>query len=76
MTVMKAIRIAARPHIVRRSLIVSAVVGTLLTLVNQHEALIDERPLHLTKVLLTYLVPYCVATYGSVMAVLEFESDK
>jgi hypothetical protein len=73
---MKAIRLAVRPDIVRRSLLVSAVVGTILNLINQHEALFDARALHLAKFLLTYLVPYCVATYGSVMALLQLNSNK
>jgi hypothetical protein len=34
-------------------------------LINQGDALFGEHPLKLTKLLLTYLVPYCVATYGA-----------
>jgi len=50
----------------RRSLAVALVVGTILNLINQGDALLDAHPLNLTKLLLTYLVPYCVATYGAV----------
>jgi hypothetical protein len=49
----------------RRSLVIAAVVGTILNLINQGDALFGEHPLKLTKLLLTYLVPYCVATYGA-----------
>lgn len=73
---LKAIRIATRPDIVKRSLLVAAVVGTILNLINQHEALYTGQSLHLFKLMLTYLVPYCVATYGAVTALLQLESKK
>jgi hypothetical protein len=50
----------------RRSLAVALVVGTVLNLINQGDALFGAHPLNPTKLLLTYLVPYCVATYGAV----------
>ena len=50
----------------RRSLWVALVVGTILNLVNQGDALVASRPLDLVKLALTYLVPYFVCTYGAV----------
>jgi hypothetical protein len=50
----------------RRSLIVAAVVGTILNLINQGDALVKGLPLDGVKLALTYLVPYCVSTYGAV----------
>ena len=50
----------------RRSLWVGLVVGTILNLINQGDALAAGRRPDLLKLLLTYLVPYCVATYGAV----------
>lgn len=50
----------------RRSLAVAAVVGTVLNLINQGDALLDGTPLNVAKLALTYAVPYCVATYGAV----------
>ena len=50
----------------RRSLIVALIVGTILNLINQGDAMIAGLPLDITKLLLTYLVPYCVSTYGAV----------
>lgn len=50
----------------RRSLGVALIVGTVLNLINQGDALIGPGDLNATKMLLTYLVPYCVATYGAV----------
>ncbi len=49
-----------------RSFIVALVVGTILNLINQGDALFSGGRVDLTKAILTYLVPYCVATYGAV----------
>jgi hypothetical protein len=45
---------------------VAMVVGTLLNLINQGDALVAGGHINFVKVILTYLVPYCVATYGAV----------
>ncbi len=50
----------------RRSFIVALIVGTILNLINQGDALVTGLPVDITKLLLTYLVPYCVSTYGAV----------
>ena len=50
----------------RRSLVVSLVVGPILNLINQGDVLFGDGRLDLVKIALTYLVPYCVATYGAV----------
>lgn len=52
----------------RRSLAVAAVVGTILNAINQGDAFMGERPIDCTKLALTYVVPYLVATYGAVTA--------
>ena len=41
-------------------------VGTLLVIINQWEAVVGEASLDWLKVLLTYCVPYLVSTYTSV----------
>ena len=51
----------------RRSLIVASVVGTILTLLNQGDILLSgswNSALY-WKMPLTYFVPFCVATYGA-----------
>jgi hypothetical protein len=50
----------------RRSFTVAIVVGTILNLINQGDALFTGASLDLVKLMLTYLVPYCVSTYGAV----------
>jgi hypothetical protein len=53
---------------VRRSLTVALVVGTILNLINQGDALLGAGTLVLWKLLLTYFVPFAVASYGSYAA--------
>lgn len=48
----------------RRAVIVSVVVGTLLTLINQGDVLIAAR-IDVLKAVLTYLVPFCVSVYSA-----------
>jgi hypothetical protein len=50
----------------RRSLVVALIVGAILNLINQGNVLLGEGHLNLTKMILTFAVPYCVATYGAV----------
>ncbi len=50
----------------RRSFVVALIVGTILNLINQGDALLTGVPLDFTKIILTFAVPYCVATYGAV----------
>ncbi|GMH45163.1 hypothetical protein BSKO_13120 [Bryopsis sp. KO-2023] len=58
----------------RRSTIVSILVGTILTLINQGEILLQGQVPLWWKVLLTYLVPFLVSSYGSMSAILLNES--
>ncbi len=59
---------AARPDVVRRSIKVCLLVGTLLVLINYTDRAVsgDLTVLDVVKMLLTYAVPYCVSTYVSV----------
>ncbi len=59
------------PGVPRRSLMAALVVGTILNLINQGDALFGGRSLDWLKLGLTYIVPYCVATYGAVASRLE-----
>lgn len=67
------IRYAFADGVPRRSLAVAAVVGTILNAINQGDALASGRSVVCTKVLLTYVVPYLVATYGAVTVRLAGE---
>ena len=55
------------PHTrpVRKALIIAAVVGPLLTVINQWEALSGDGSLSVWKMLLTFVVPFCVSIVSS-----------
>ncbi len=59
-------RCALSNGVPRRSLVVALVVGTILNLINQGDALPTVAQINWLKVVLTYLVPYAVCTYGAV----------
>lgn len=50
----------------KRSLVVALMVGTALNLINQGDALLQGGDINWTKLILTFIVPYCVSTYGAV----------
>ena len=50
----------------RRSLYVALVVGTVLNLINQGDALLGMASINWWKLVLTYCVPYVVCAYGAV----------
>jgi hypothetical protein len=45
---------------------VALIVGTILNLINQGDNLLLGQRLDFAKLLLTYIVPYAVSTYGAV----------
>ena len=54
------------PAMLKQSLTMSLVVGSVLNLINQGAALWGDAELNVTQMLLTYLVPYCVSTFSGV----------
>jgi hypothetical protein len=66
MTLKLACRCALSDGVPRRSLFAALVVGTLLNLINQGDALFGTVPVNWFKIVLTYFVPYAVSTYGAV----------
>ena len=63
-------RLALRRDILSRSTRVGLVVGTLLAAINHGDKIVSTGldVDSLLKILLTYLVPYCVSTWASVQA--------
>jgi hypothetical protein len=64
-------RCACSDGVPRRSFYVALVVGTILNLINQADALFGPADVNAIKLVLTYLVPYAVCTYGAVTAKLS-----
>lgn len=69
-----ALRLAVSNGVPRRSLYVALVVGSILNLINQGDALWGDAQIHWPKLVLTFFVPYFVATYGAVAAGLAAAS--
>jgi hypothetical protein len=59
-----------------RSLRVALVVGTVLNLINQGDALFGPAPIHWLKLVLTFIMPYVVSTYGAVSVRLRLHDDR
>jgi hypothetical protein len=53
------------PQMLKKSIYVAVVVGTVLTIINHGDKMMAGLPLNMTQVLLTYLVPFLVSTYGA-----------
>jgi len=62
--------------IAKRSLVIMAVVGSILNIINQGDALISNGALNWWKIVLTYCVPFCVATYGAFWAFMNIDQDR
>lgn len=48
----------------KKALLVSLVVGSMLTAINQFEALVGEAQVSFPKLILTYVIPFCVFLWG------------
>ena len=64
----EALRRTMARHSVRRSLVVAAVIGTILNAINQGSEILRGDWPNLWKLGLTYAVPFLVASYGSYAA--------
>ena len=70
-----ALRASLSGRVLRRSLIVALVIGTLLNAINQGDVIAAGAAPILWKIALTFLVPFMVATYGAYSALATSSSD-
>lgn len=65
-----------RRETVRRALTVAGIVGPILTVINQYDVLwrLEFSLRFWMKVVLTFLVPYCVSSFSSARAYMEQEA--
>jgi hypothetical protein len=68
---MNAWTIASSPMVVRLALRTSLLIGSLLNVINQGDALFGDGKVQTFKLMLTYLVPYGVATYSATSITLK-----
>jgi hypothetical protein len=71
----RLLRIALSHHIVINALKISAVVGSVLNLVNQGESLLHGGTISWLHLILNYLVPYCVASYSAAKNEIELRES-
>ncbi|MCB2013359.1 MAG: nitrate/nitrite transporter NrtS [Sphingobium sp.] len=71
MTRREALRTIFQGRILRRSLMVGLVVGTILNLINQGDAILSGGAVIAWKLCLTYCVPFLVSSYGAYGALIS-----
>ncbi|MBL4768776.1 MAG: nitrate/nitrite transporter NrtS [Rhodobacteraceae bacterium] len=59
----------------KKAFLTALVVGTILTLINHGDQIFQGHMPSLTKVALTYCVPYCVTTWGAVTGKLAKQTS-
>jgi hypothetical protein len=74
-TVATLCRYALADGVPKRALIVAVIVGAILNAINQGDVVLQHpAALDLTKLILTFIVPYLVSTYGAVSYRLHAEA--
>jgi hypothetical protein len=63
-----SLRLALAPPVVGRSVFVAVIVGSILNLINQGDVMLIGGSVSYLKLALTYVVPFCVSTYGAYCA--------
>ncbi|MCB1908328.1 MAG: nitrate/nitrite transporter NrtS [Rhodocyclaceae bacterium] len=65
------LRLACRPRTLRTSARIALLVGTMLNLINQGDRLLGTMPVEWGRVLLNFLVPFCVASASAALNARE-----
>lgn len=72
----EALRTTLSGPVLKRSLGVALVIGTVLTAINQGDTILAGQVPNLLKVALTYLVPLLVASYGAYSALATSDASE
>jgi hypothetical protein len=64
----EALKLTFSGRILKRSFVVALVVGTILNAINQGPELVSGEPMVVWKLLMTWCVPFLVASYGAYSA--------
>ena len=69
----KALKIASNYSIVKKTVLTSMIVGTILNLINQGNLIFTNQiaELSVTKMTITYLTPFMVSIYSTTTALLK-----
>lgn len=63
-----ALKQVLSPPVLVRSLLVAVIVGTILNAINQGSEIMAGHAINFVRLLPTYSVPFCVASYGAFTA--------
>ena len=69
-------KILLTPPLIKRAFLVALTAGTILTLINQWDAIFGDEFLSWPKVILTYLVPYTVSSVSSLFASVSHHKER
>ena len=69
----RGLALAVSDGVPARALVMALVIGTILNLINQGDALLHGTSLNWLKIALTYITPYLVSTHGAMAARLHAE---
>lgn len=70
------LRLAATRSIAARALKIAAVVGSILNVVNQGDAIFGEKDINWIRICFTFMVPYCVSTLSAVEAIRSRDKER
>ena len=75
-TRIETLRLVLAWPVAKRSLIIMVIVGSVLNVINQGDMMFAGGAVNWWKVVLTYCVPFCVATYGAFCAFRTLERGR
>lgn len=72
----RAIMLVKNPNIVRRGLKFSAIVGTILVLINHGNRIVaaEVTQTQILQILLTYMIPYIVSCLSSIQSIMDSDT--
>ncbi|GBL03528.1 nitrate/nitrite transporter NrtS [Glaciecola sp. KUL10] len=70
-----AIEILMSGPLIKRSAITMLIVGAILNLINQHQALFGNEALNWISLCLTFLVPYCVSAISGTLTFMKLQAQ-
>ncbi len=62
--------------LIKRAVIIAMIVGSILNVINQFDAIFGAEPIEWLKVTLTYCVPFIVSLVSSYITIKEMNKEK
>ncbi|MDE3116078.1 MAG: nitrate/nitrite transporter NrtS [Pseudomonadota bacterium] len=69
-----ALRKTFETAVLTRSVLVALIVGTVLNAINQGQEFLERQPVNWLRLILTYAVPFFVASYGAYSAFCRLDA--